>query len=119
MLPTSELVPGGAGAGEWGRSHVSRRRKKGEGGPDEPVAPDDVEERGLRLDDGRPVERRWLATAGDEAVGLLGTTASRPGTPEYASNRHLMDVSAYVLRSHRRRGVGRALLRTLRAAMDD
>jgi len=119
MVLISELVPAAASAEEWRRYHVFRRRQQAERRPDEPVAPDEVEERVLRLDDGRSVERRWLATAGDEAVGLLGTTASRPGTPEYASNRHLMDVSAYVLRSHRRRGVGRALLRTLRAAMDD
>jgi GNAT superfamily N-acetyltransferase len=118
MWVMSELVPHRASPDEWRRYHVFRRRQLREWRPEDPIPPDDVAELRLRRGDPTKLERYWQATVGGETVSLLETEATRPGTPEYETSRHLLYATAYVLRSHRGRGVGRAWIPTILALMD-
>jgi GNAT superfamily N-acetyltransferase len=118
MPMVSELVPSSASPDEWRRYHAFRRRQMQEWRPQDPIAPDDVVETELQHGDSTRLERCWQATVGGETVSLLETEAARPGSPQYESSRHLLYATAYVVRSHRRRGIGRAWIPTVLALMD-
>lgn len=104
-----EFDPGSASREEWARYHAFRRIVQAEWRPDEPLAPDDVEE--LRQKRRDPLQRyhSYQVLDGDEMVAELGAEAPTPESPEFATNRHILWAEGYVLKAHRRRGIGRAL----------
>jgi GNAT superfamily N-acetyltransferase len=113
-----EFDPRRATRDEWRRYHAYRRLEQRETRPDDPLTPDGVEEVLLRRGDSRRLFFRWMLTAGDEVVSMLHADATSPANPEYETNRHLLDASVHVLGPHRRRGIGRAWLPTVRDLMD-
>lgn len=118
MLVPLEFRPEAASARDWQRYHAFRRRQQAERRPDEPLMPDHVAEARLRLPDRRAFQMRWHLRAGDEVVSVLEAEATRPESPEYETNRHLLWASAYVLADYRRRGIGRSWLPKVLELMD-
>src|SRR5262249_56350227 len=57
--------------------------------------------------DSRTIKNTWLALRDDEIASVRETRATDPASPEYQTNRHLLSAEVYVLREHRRQGVGR------------
>ncbi len=113
-----DFDPGSASREEWARYHAFRRIVQAEWRPDEPLAPDDVEE--LRLKHRDPLQRRhrYQVLVGDEMVAELEAEAPAPESPEYATNRHLLWTEGYVLKAHRRRGIGHGLAALALGVMD-
>jgi GNAT superfamily N-acetyltransferase len=114
-----EFVPDRASREDWARYHAFRRVFRAEWRPEEPLAPDDVAE--LRMTRPGPDQHHhsYLVLDGGEVVAELEAAGARPESPEYATNRHLLWGWAYVLPSHRRRGIGRRFLPILAALMDE
>lgn len=101
--------PATATRDEWARYHAFRRARAAERAPEDPVMPDAEHEIWMRPEpDG--MTRRLLVCHGDDVVGILSTSWITGG-PMLATNGHLMNVSAAVLRPARRRGIGTALAR--------
>jgi GNAT superfamily N-acetyltransferase len=119
MPDVEAFLPRRATARDWERYHRFRRRRHREHRPDEPVAPDDVAETALQRDDPMTVVSRHLVTARDELIAELLTRRSRPGSPEYETNRHLLWASVHVLEPHRRRGIATSLLPIVLAEMEE
>lgn len=114
-----EFVPERATAEQWRRFHAFRRQRHLEHRPDEPLEPDELAEKELRFPDSFNYNRRFTATLDDRVVSVLRTNAVRPESPEYPSSRHLAWGHAWVLRDHRRRGVGRGWIPTVVDVMDE
>jgi GNAT superfamily N-acetyltransferase len=119
MADTLEFHPATASPEEWMRYHVYRRQWQRERRPDEPLAPDDVARKRLERPDGRHYNFWYHVVDGDEMIAELHCEGPRPESPEYESNKHLMWVFAYVLKAHRRQGVGRSLVRPAVARMTE
>lgn len=100
-----EFVPGSASRAEWGRYHAFRRLEHAEFRPDEPLAPDEVVEVREKRPDPFQWHRYFHVVDGDVVVAELETEGARPESPEYATNRHLLWATGYVLEAHRRRGI--------------
>jgi GNAT superfamily N-acetyltransferase len=118
VLAPHEFRPDEASPDEWRRYHAFRRRQQAEWRPDEPLMPDHVAEARLRLPDRRVFDMRWHLRVGDEVVSVLEAEATRPESPEYETNRHLLWAFAYVLAGHRRRGIGRGWVPKVLELMD-
>src|SRR5215831_1347149 len=119
MLDFSEFVPGEASRPEWARYHAFRRLEHAEFWPDEPLAPDEMQEvRMTRVD--TFMWRRWFHVVdGDVMVAELEAEGWRPESPEYATNRHLLWAWGYVLRAHRRRGIAMSWVPRVIELMDE
>jgi GNAT superfamily N-acetyltransferase len=102
-----------ADAGRWARYHAYRRQRHQESRPEDPLTPDDATEIKMRWPDKFNEQLWYEATIAGETVGWLEMTAPRPSSPEYPSWRHMVSAYAAVLGSHRRKGVGTALLAPL------
>jgi GNAT superfamily N-acetyltransferase len=100
-----EFLPREASRDEWGRYHAFRRLEQAEFRPDEPLAPDDVLEAREKRPDPFNWSRSFHVVDGDVVVAELEAEGPRPESPEYATNRHLLWASGYVLQAHRRRGI--------------
>jgi len=105
MADCLEFVPGDASRSDWARYHVFRRLAQAEFRPDEPLAPDEVEEVHQARPDPFQWRRRYHVVDGDVMVAELEAEGPRPESPEYATNRHLLWADGYVLEAHRRRGI--------------
>src|SRR5438874_3108302 len=97
MVTLQELFPERASHEDWRRYHEFRRARHAEDRPDEPLEPDAVAEDDLTRHDSRRHRRFFTVTARGRLVGMLRTDAVRPGTAEYASNRHLLWAEGWVL----------------------
>jgi GNAT superfamily N-acetyltransferase len=115
-----EFVPDRATPAEWARYHAYRSIVQREHRPDEPLAPDDVTEVRMRFHQHDPFQahRRYHVVAGDEVIGEMAAEATRPESPEYPTNRHLLWAWIYVPVAHRRHGIGRSLIPTALSQMD-
>jgi mycothiol synthase len=100
-----EFLPGDASRGQWGRYHAFRRLEHAEFRPDEPLEPDEVVELREKREDPYEWRRSFHVVEGAVMVAELETSGPRPDSPEYATSRHLMWASGYVLEAHRRRGI--------------
>lgn len=106
MAALGEFIPERAQRSEWSRYHAYRRLWQRERRPDEPLAPDDVAEVQLTRRSHLHRYHHYHVTVGGEMVGGLELEATRPESPEYATNRHLVWAEGYVLERHRRHGIG-------------
>lgn len=68
--------------------------------------------------DSRTTWSTWLDMRGDEISSVLKVQSTNLSSPEYDTNRHLLDADAYVLRQHRRQGIGRSWIPKVVEAMD-
>jgi GNAT superfamily N-acetyltransferase len=107
-----------AGPELWQRYHEFRRARQKEERPDDPVRPDDAEERRLKRANPQDFEYRYEISSGGVIVSMLGASTVRPANPEYATNKHLMWMDAYVRPSHRRRRIGASWLAVILELMD-
>lgn len=122
MSPMPDLVeflPAEASRGEWGRYHAFRRLEHAELRPDEPPAPDDVVELRERRPDPHTWNRSFHVVDGDVVIAELEASGSRPDSPEYVTNRHLLWASAYVLEAHRRRGIALSMVPRVLELLDE
>jgi mycothiol synthase len=110
--------PATASADFWNRYHELRRVRQMEARPDDPVRPDDVEERRMKRANAFQVEHRYeISSDGLMWSSFYGNTV-RPGTLEYESNRHLFWADFYVRPDHRRRRIGSSWLPLILELMD-
>lgn len=101
----------------WARFHAYRRQRHQESQPEDPITPDEPTEIRMRWPDKFNEARYCEARERGETIGWLETWAPRPNSPEYLSWRHVVSGHAAVLRAHRRKGVGTALLGPFREYM--
>ena len=107
-----------AGPDFWERYHVYRRLRHKESRPDDPMRPDDVEEKRLKRDSPFDFEYHYeIAKDGDLLSWFSGTTL-KPGTPEYESSGHLFWSDIYVRPDHRRQGIGSSWVSLILELMD-
>lgn len=109
LIPTP-VDPSIAGLDFWTRHHELRRVRHSESRPDDPLRPDDVEEKVLKRKDPFEIEHRYEISRGDTTLSEFRGSASKPGTAEYESNKHLYWADIYVRPDWRRRGIGSAWL---------
>jgi len=105
MADIVEFLPREASRDEWGRYHAFRRLEHAEFRPDEPLEPDDVVEVREKRPDPFNWRRSFHVVDGGVVVAELEAEGPRPESPEYATNRHLLWATGYVLQAHRRRGI--------------
>jgi len=109
----TEFDPHSASPEMWRMYHAYRRARQLEREPDDPVPPDDEFERGWRqeVEDQDWAHYDAVVALDGQIISAFGAGAPKPGTPDYATNGHLMWVTAAVLEPWRRRGIGHAWLR--------
>ncbi len=94
----------------WKSYHEFRRARHKDERPEDPLRPDDAEERRLRRTNPQEFEYRYAISRDGIIVSMLGASTVRPENPEHATNRHLMWMDAYVRPEHRRRRIGASWL---------
>jgi GNAT superfamily N-acetyltransferase len=119
MWRVEKFLPEKASPEDWRQYHAYRRQAQAEWRPKEPPAPDDVAQAKLLMPRTQRIERMWRVMVGDEMVGILETGGPSRKSPEYPTNKHLIDAEGYVLKAHRRRGIGRAYLPLVVEMMDE
>ena len=118
-----ELVPArldfkSAGADFWSRYHDHRRMRQAESRPDDPLRPNDIEEKRLKRDNPFEIEYHYEIAKDGVLVSWFGGMTIKPGTPEYESNKHLFWADIYVRPDHRRKGIGSMWLPVIVELMD-
>lgn len=107
-----------ASADLWKRYHEYRGARKRHERPDDPLRPDDAEERRLRRANPQEFDYRYEISCDGAIVSMLGASTVRPENPEHATNKHLMWADAYVRPEHRRRRIGASWLPLILELMD-
>jgi GNAT superfamily N-acetyltransferase len=117
-LVPSAVDPTTAGADFWKRYHAFRRLRQKETRPDDPVRSDaDAEALVKRPDPFQLVDRFEVSHDGVMLSWFTGYTVST-SSPEYTSKKHLYEADFYVVRDHRRRGIGASWLPVVLELMD-
>jgi GNAT superfamily N-acetyltransferase len=91
----------------WTRYHAYRRLRHAETRPDDPVQPDDLVEMDMKREDPFEIKHRYEIARDGEMLSWFNATVSKPGSPEYETNKHILWADASVHRDHRRQGLGR------------
>jgi mycothiol synthase len=107
-----------AGADFWKRYHAYRRLRQQESRPDDPLRPDELEERWLKRESPFDIEYHYEIAEDGVLLSWMGGSTSKPGTPGYDSNKHLFWADLYVRPDARRRGLGSSWLPLLVELMD-
>ena len=113
-----EVDANSAGPDFWARYHVYRRLWHAEIRPDDPITPDHIVEYEMKREDPFEVHFRYEISEGDKMLSWFTTGASRPGAPEYETNKHLLWADGWVHRDHRRQGIGRSWIPVVLEIMD-
>jgi GNAT superfamily N-acetyltransferase len=117
-LVPSAVDPTTAGDDFWKRYHAFRRLRQKETRPDDPVRSDaDAEALVKRPDPFQLVDRFEVSHDGVMLSWFTGYTVST-SSPEYTSKKHLYEADFYVVRDHRRRGIGASWLPVVLDLMD-
>jgi GNAT superfamily N-acetyltransferase len=107
-----------AGADFWKRYHDYRRLRQEESRPDDALRPDEIEEQRLKRDSPFDIEYRYEVAEDGVLVSWFSGSTARPGTPAYASNKHLFWADLFVRPDHRRRHIGSSWIPVLVELMD-
>lgn len=107
-----------AGPEFWRRYHEYRRVRQTEERPDDPVRPDDLEEKRLMRANPFEFEYRYEVVRDGAILSMFGGKTVRPGNPEYESNKHIFQADFYVRPAERRRGIGASWLPHVLELMD-
>jgi mycothiol synthase len=110
--------PNSASPDFWIRYHKFRRMRQMETRPDDPVRPDELEEKRMRRDDPFEIDYRCEAKSDGLLLGWFFGRTTRPGAPEYETNKHLFWADIYVRPDHRRHGLAKSLLPLLLELVD-
>jgi mycothiol synthase len=103
----------------WKRYHEYRRLRHQESRPDDPLRPDDLDERLLKRDSPFDIHHHYEIVKAGRLVSWLSGSTSKPGTPGHESNKHLFWADGYVRPDARRHGVGSSWLPLLVELMDE
>ncbi|MEE9601406.1 MAG: GNAT family N-acetyltransferase, partial [Thermoplasmata archaeon] len=98
---------------EWARFHAYRRVRHEETDPKDPIAEDTTTEKLMKRPDPHVKISRFAVVDAAQPSGQIGSLdyyTFREESPSYHANKHLAYVELEVLRSSRRRGVGRTIL---------
>jgi len=114
----TEFDPKTARRDLWQQYHELRRVRQKESRPDDPVVPDDVEERLKKRDDPFRIRYRYEASGDGTMLSWLSCEAITPGTPEYESNKQFFDADIYVQPDHRRQRIATSWLPRVGQLMD-
>jgi GNAT superfamily N-acetyltransferase len=116
---TTVFDPQRASEADWGNFLAYWRLRTEEDFPGDPIAPDADTRQNVQRPNPLYVFHRVLAVGEHgEFIGSLSASFRREGTPEYEAFAPFLEAWGGVLRPHRRRGVAKALLRTLLALME-
>ncbi|HUZ87234.1 MAG TPA: GNAT family N-acetyltransferase [Candidatus Baltobacterales bacterium] len=107
-----------AGPDFWQRYHEYRRVRQKDQRPDDPVRPDELEEKRLIRANPFEFEYRYEVVRDGVLVSMFGGKTVRPENPEYASNKHLFWTDFYVRPGERRQGIGASWLAVIVELMD-
>ncbi len=102
----------------WARYHEYRRLRHKELRPDDPLRPDDVEERLMRRDSPFDIHHHHEVVQDGRLVSWFSGSTSKLGAPGHESNKHLFWADIYVRPDSRRRGIGSSWLPLLVELMD-
>ncbi len=101
-----EVDPNSADADFWRRYHAFRRARHAETRPDDPILPDAIAERRLKLVRKFDIDAYYeIVSDGRMASWFSGHTV-RPGAPGYEKNRDFYEADWEVLPEFRRKGIG-------------
>jgi len=112
-VPIVDFDAKAASREDWRRYHAYRRLRHEETDPGDPLPSDGTVEAWMRHDHPHWEYRRLAVLEPgrpDVQVGEVYLEFSRPGTPSHAMNEDFLWASVELLRPHRRRGIGRAML---------
>jgi GNAT superfamily N-acetyltransferase len=101
-----EVDPNSADSDFWRRYHAFRRARHAETRPDDPILPDEMAERRMKLVRQFDVDVRYEMSRNGEMICWFTGHTVRPGSPGYEKNRDFFDAELEVARPHRRRGIG-------------
>jgi GNAT superfamily N-acetyltransferase len=113
-----EFVANQATPDLWAGWHRIRRRWHEESWSEDPFRPDWLEESELTRPDPFTIHKRFVRVRGGEIVSALLLDATAPSSPEYATSRHLIYASSFVLPERRRHRVAAGWLPTMVEVMD-
>ena len=102
----------------WKRFHEYRRVRHAETRPDDPLQPDDLVEIDMKRDDPFEIKYRYEIERDGAMLSWFTATTTKPGSPEYETNKHILWADASVHRDHRRRGLGRVWIPVATELMD-
>lgn len=117
-LASHEIDLASADQAFWRRYHVFRRIRHAETRPEDPIRPDDVEEKRLLATLRLEINVCYEVVDKGEMVGWLRTAVARPGTPGYEQNREFLWCFGSVLAPYRRRGIATGWLPIVVELMD-
>ena len=103
----------------WTRYHEYRRLRHQESRPDDPLRPDDLEERLLSRESPFDLRHHYEVVRDGSLVSWFSGSTSKPGTPGHESNKHLFWSYIYVRPTARRRSIGSSWLPLLAEVMDE
>jgi GNAT superfamily N-acetyltransferase len=113
-----EFVAAEATPEQWARWHRLRKRWHDASWQDEPYLPDPLEEAQLTRPNPFGIDFRFVRIQDGDMVSAFSLHATAPGSPEYETNRHLVDLSCFVLPEQRRRRLAAGWLPLLVERMD-
>ncbi len=99
------VEPATADASFWKRFHELRRVRDAELDPDDPIEPDAQVEMRMKRPDPFDIRHYYEMSRDGVMISWFSSDSSAPASPEYATNKHLFWVGAYVRPEHRRKGV--------------
>ncbi len=119
----SQLVPAridfkSVGPDFWKRYHAYRRLRQMESRPDDPLRPDDVQEKLLKRDNPFDIQYFYEIAKDGSMLSWFSSSTSKPGTAGHESNKHLFWADIYVDPDHRRHGIGASWLPLMLELMD-
>jgi GNAT superfamily N-acetyltransferase len=101
-----EVDPNSAGADFWRRYHAFRRARHAIERPDDPILPDAIAEKRLRLVRKFDIDVCYEIVRDGEMVSWFTGHTVRPGSPGYEKNRDFFEADWFVLPAHRNKGIG-------------
>ncbi|MDQ6880040.1 MAG: hypothetical protein M3082_20545 [Candidatus Dormibacteraeota bacterium] len=102
----------------WARYHAFRRLRDAERRPEDPVRPDDLVEKEMKRDDPFDIRYRYELVHEATLVSWFYASTSRPGSPGYESNKHILWLEVSVHPDHRRRGIAASWIPLVLELMD-
>ena len=91
----------------WKRYHAYRRLRLAETRPDDPVQPDHLVEMDMKRENPFEIKYRYEIARDGVMLSSFAAMTTKPGSPEYESNKHILWTDGSVHPDHRRRGLGR------------